>query len=387
MIYLDHAATTRVLPSVRMAMLPWLDGEYFGNPSTLHSAGRAAKEAIEGARHDVMRLINADKKEEIIFTSGGTESDNMAIMGMVPYLKRVGKTTVVMSAIEHHAILNLQKPLVDAGMTVKILPVDQFGRVNVSVLHEYLQVGDVGLVSVMLANNEIGVVQKMSVISSICHQCDCLVHTDAVQAVGHMVVDVKSLGVDLLSMSGHKFGTVQGIGALYVKASVMKNISPIIIGGGQERGMRSGTESVAAIVGLGAAARNTQDYLSEYIRRYAYLKSTFVKAMEDNGCMSRVNSDFDGMCLPNILSITNPGIEAEALLRLMDADGVCISAASACSAGSLEPSHVLTAIGMSAKDAHCTIRISFGSSNTSDDVETAALLLAKNIKKLRSMFA
>lgn len=151
--------------------------------------------------------------------------------------------------------------------------------------------------------------------------------------------------------------------------------------------MRSGTESVAAIVGLGAAARNTQDYLSEYIRRYAYLKSTFVKAMEDNGCMSRVNSDFDGMCLPNILSITNPGIEAEALLRLMDADGVCISAASACSAGSLEPSHVLTAIGMSAKDAHCTIRISFGSSNTSDDVETAALLLAKNIKKLRSMFA
>lgn len=387
MIYLDHAATTRVLPSVRMAILPWLDGECFGNPSTLHSAGRAAKEAIEEARYDVMRLINADKKDEIIFTSGGTESDNMAIMGIVPYLKRIGKTTVVMSAIEHHAVLNLQKSLDDAGMTVKILPVDQFGRVNISVLQEYLQIGDVGLVSVMLANNEIGVIQEMSAISYICHQCDCLVHTDAVQAVGHMVVDVKSLGVDLLSMSGHKFGAVQGIGALYVKASVMKNISPIIIGGGQERGMRSGTESVAAIVGLGAAARNTQDHLSEYIRRYAGLKNTFVKAMEDNGCISRINSYRDGMCLPNILSITNHRIEAEALLRLMDADGVCISAASACSAGSLEPSHVLTAIGMSAKDAHCTIRISFGLSNTINDVETAALLLAKNIKKLRSMFA
>lgn len=387
MIYLDHAATTRVLPSVRMAMSPWLDGEYFGNPSTLHSAGRAAKEAIEGARYDVMRLINADKKDEIIFTSGGTESDNMAIMGLVPYLKKIGKTTVVVSAIEHHAILNLQRPLTDAGMTVKILPVDKSGIVNVSVLQEYLQGGDVGLVSVMLANNEIGVIQKMSAVSSICHQFDCLVHTDAVQAVGHMVVDVKSLGVDLLSMSGHKFGAVQGIGALYVKASVMKNISPIIIGGGQERGLRSGTESVAAIVGLGAAARNTQDHLSEYIRRYAGIRKHFVKCMEDNGCITRVNSDLNGMYLPNILSITNHGIEAEALLRLMDADGVCISAASACSAGSLEPSHVLTAIGMSAKDAHCTIRISFGSSNTIDDAEIAAALLAKNIKKLRSMFA
>lgn len=384
MIYLDNAATTPILTEVWQEMQPWVSGNVIGNPSSLHSAGRAARKEIQKARESVATLIGTFLADEIIFTSGGTESDNLALRGMVPYLKKSGRNGVVVSAIEHHAILNQCELLSDMGMGVYIVPVNSDGLIDIGMLRQTLQQSSIGLVSIMLANNETGVIQEnMADIAEICHNNGAILHTDAVQAVGHMDINVQSLGVDMLSLSGHKFGGPDGIGALYARSGVIERLSPIILGGGQEHGNRAGTENVSAIVGLGAAARMVGSY---NLPKYSLdLRQLFIKTLKYYDIDFSVNSD-DVPHLSNILSLTFPNVGAEALLHLMDADGVCMSAASACSAGSLNPSHVLTAMGRSAISAGSTVRISFGAYNTRFEVERAAVITAKNVSRLRAMY-
>lgn len=384
MIYLDNAATTPMLTEAWQKMQPWSSGNLIGNPSSLHSAGRAARNAVREARVSVANLIGARSVDEVIFTSGGTESDNLALRGLAPYLKKSGRNGIAVSAIEHHAILNQCSLLSDLGMGIYIIPVDSDGLVDIDGLKRTLEKSSVGLVSVMLANNETGVVQiNMDAIAEICHKNGALLHTDAVQAVGHMDIDVKELGVDMLSLSGHKFGGPDGIGALYVQSKVMEQMSPIILGGGQERGNRAGMENVAAIVGLGAASKIVQSY--ELPKYSLGLRQLFIECLRGYDVDFIVNSD-NVHHLSNILSLTFLNVGAEALLRLMDADGVCMSAASACSAGSLSPSHVLTAMGRSPEYARSTIRVSFGAYTTKMEVEEAATMLAKNVLRLRSMY-
>ena len=393
MIYLDNAATTPVLPNVGREMLPWINGDRFGNPSSLHSAGIEARKSVETAREYVADLINAADAKEIIFTSGGTESDNLAIQGVSRGIYRYFNTIMV-SAIEHHAILR-QAYIAHFlnGEDIILIPVDKNGVVDLNWIKAALEdKGDaVGMVSVMLVNNETGVIQPIKEIAELCHSYNVLVHTDAVQAVGHMKVDVQDLGVDLLSLSGHKFGAPDGVGALYVGCKAWKHLHPILYGGKQERGIRAGTENVAGIVGLGEAARSTKFALQINLINYYDLRREFISSVEAGmgGTLEenriRVNCN-DTKTVDTILSLTVSGVESESLLLLMDADDVCISAASACSAGSLEPSHVLKAMGMSDEEAHNTVRISFGECNNFQEVRKAGRIFAKNVKRIRAMY-
>lgn len=383
-IYLDHAATTPMLPEARDAMICWM-GRNVGNPSSLHSAGREARKAVADARDSVASLIGATSCKEVIFTSGGTESDNMAILGMIPYMKSNGKDTVLVSSVEHHAILNLRDTLEKSGIEMKYIPVNHECVVDLEVLREKLETNRVGLVSVMLANNEVGTIQDLSAISELAHKYGAFVHTDAVQAVGHMNVDVQTLNVDMLSLSGHKIGASDGVGALYVKLDLQKYLQPLINGGGQEFGMRAGTENVAAIVGLGVVANQIKRNINHNLLHYNSLRDAFLQALYELSALTQENACYANH-LPNIVSLSIPGVMAESILLLMDADNVCLSAGSACSAGNLEPSHVLTAMGMTTEQAVGTIRVSFGLTNTKEEVVRAAELLVKNIERIQSMY-
>lgn len=384
MIYLDNAATTPMFAEAWQEMQPWASGNLIGNPSSLHAAGRAAKEAIQEARKNVANLIGAHSNDEIIFTSGGTESDNLAIRGFIPYLKKSGRSGIIMSMTEHHAILNQRDLLADMGIGVHMLSVDSNGFVDINELQQTLEQSSIGLVSIMLANNETGLIQmSMDYIAEICHRYGALLHTDAVQAVGHMQVDVDRLGVDMLSLSGHKFGGPDGIGALYVRSGIADRLSPILLGGGQEHGNRAGTENVAAIVGLGVAAKMAELY--DLPIHSLNLSHVFIETLRNLDVDFIVNFE-NANRLYNILSLTFPDIGAEALLRLMDADGVCISASSACSAGSLSPNHVLIAMGYTPDYARSTVRVSFGAYNTQAEVKEAAEIVAKNALRLKSMY-
>lgn len=386
MIYLDHAATTSVLPCAFEAMKPWLDGSMIGNPSSIHSAGKQARTAVEDARAKVARLINA-RPDEIIFTSGGTEADNLAIMGMYSHLLRQKNPGLLISGIEHHAVLNVKDYLPRNGVRTTTIPVNSDGVVDLGFIDMAMRDLDnrYDFISVMLVNNETGVIQPIREIFDLCYEYNILLHTDAVQAVGHVPIDVNALGVDLLSLSGHKFGAPQGVGVLYARRGVMPALIGRSRGGGQERGKRAGTENVAAIVGLGAAAEWTMEHISSDMALYQCFKDNFIETLRiELGEEIKVNGG--GQVLPNILNITVPGVQSEALLLMMDADDVCISAASACSAGSPEPSHVLTAMGLGEEAANCTVRISFGRTNRYEEVVEAAKLLAKNVKRIRKMY-
>lgn len=345
MIYLDHAATTSIRPPVYEALNYWYSSGKCGNPSSLHSAGRQAHQAIYQARFDVSKLIGADSPEEIIFTSGGSESDNLALTGMASALNATNHNVMLVSQIEHHAILNQCNLLTRLGIVVKPLSVDTYGQVDLFELEKYLKEDNVGLVSVMWVNNEIGVIQDIKSIADLCNCYGAVFHTDAVQAVGHIDVNVNAYGIDMLSISGHKFGAPIGVGALYVRGGLKKHIEPIIYGGGQEFGVRAGTENVAGIVALGTVAKFSIP--TEFSRDALVLRKAFLKKLYsvcDEGI--KVNEHYEkSYQLSSILSITINDVESEAILHLMNSDGVCISAASACSAGSLEPSHVLSAIG------------------------------------------
>ena len=313
MIYLDHAATTSIRPPVYEALNYWYGSGRCGNPSSLHSAGRQAHQAIYQARFDVSKLIGADSPEEIIFTSGGSESDNLALTGMASALNATNHNVMLVSQIEHHAILNQRNLLTRLGIVVKPLSVDTYGQVDLFELEKYLKEDNVGLVSVMWVNNEIGVIQDVKSIADLCNCYGAVFHTDAVQAVGHIDINVNAYGIDMLSISGHKFGAPIGVGALYVRGGLKKHIEPIIYGGGQEFGVRAGTENVAGIVALGTAAKFSMP--NEFSRDALVLRKAFLKKLYsvcDEGI--RVNEHYEkSFQLSSILSITINDVESEAM--------------------------------------------------------------------------
>lgn len=381
MIYFDHAATTPVRKEALECMLPWL-GKNIGNPSSLHSAGRHARGAVNCARSYVADLIGAEHANDVIFTSGGTESDNLALSGMVPFLTKLGKSVVITSEIEHGAILN---QICHIKVPTQKAPVSLGGVVDLEWIEDCLNKFDVGMVSIMAVNNETGVKQPIKEVAELCRKYGAIFHTDAVQAVGHMEINASDIGVDLLSLSGHKFGAPDGTGALYISKRARDTISSIAYGGGQEFGLRPGTENVAGIVGLGAAAYTLKSNMEDEIALYDKMSMLFVKNLRTYGCDFQVNFENQDR-VGNILSLYFPGVESELLLRMCDADGLCISAASACSAGLKNPSHVLTACGFNDNKARSTVRISFGHTTTIDEINIASAKLFCCVQKIRDIF-
>ena len=377
MIYADNAATTRLSDVALNAMLPYLKEEY-GNPSSLYRFAAGGRKALEEARGDIAACLNADPGE-IVFTSGGTESDNWALRGVAETLGKRGKHILV-SAVEHHAILHTAKWLKKQGFEVEELPVDSEGRVSPESLEKAVR-PDTILVSVMMANNEIGTVQPIKELAEVAHAHKVLFHTDAVQAVGHIPVDVKDLGVDLLSLSGHKFHGPRGIGALYIRKGTP--ILPFIQGGGQEKNRRSGTENVAGAVGMAAALKEQVAHMEENNKRLTILRDRIIDGMLKLP-KSRVTGSRTRR-LPSVASLVFECIEGESILLQLDARGICVSSGSACSSTSLEPSHVLLAIGLPHEIAHGSVRISLGEDITEADVEYIIENLTQVVNNLRAM--
>lgn len=378
-VYLDHSATTPIDPSVLEAMTPYMTFA-FGNPNSLHSWGREAREAVERARSQVAALIGASP-EEVIFTGGGSESDNLAIKGAAWRLKEKGRHLIT-SSVEHHAVLDAFRWLEGQGFEVTYLPVDRHGMVSPEDLRRSIR-DDTVLVSVMFANNEVGTIQPIEELGSICRERGVLFHTDAIQAVGHLPVDVSKLPVDLMTMSAHKMYGPKGVGALYVRKGV--RIDPLVHGGGQERGLRSGTENVAGIVGFGAAASLAQ-------RRLEFGDEERVRALRDRlveGVLSRVPEvELTGhptKRLPFHASFCVSHVEGEAMILRLDALGIGVSSGSACTSGSLEPSHVLLAMGIDHKTAHGSLRVTLGKDNAEEDVSYFVESLSRVVEELRAI--
>ena len=352
-IYADNAATTRMSRAAIDAMLPYLETEY-GNPSSLHGVGQRAKEALEAARADIAAVINCTPKE-IFFTSGGSESDNQAIMTAAERGRRAGKMHIVSDKIEHHAVLETLKKLKKQGFEITLLPVGQNGIVDASDVEKALR-DDTCLCTVMYANNEIGTVQPVERIGAICRERGVIFHTDAVQAVGHIPVDVQACGADMLSASAHKFHGPKGVGFLYVK----RGIKPerLIEGGSQARGCRAGTENVAGVVSMAAALKESAAHMKENGERLTVLRDRLIKGLSAIP-HSALNGDAVKR-LPSNVNFCSEGIEGELLLLLLDDKGVCASSGSACTSGSLDPSHVLLAIGRVHDVAHGSLRLTLG---------------------------
>lgn len=377
-VYADNAATTRIAPQVLDAMLPYLKEEY-GNPSTLYKLGREAKIAIEKAREQVAQVIGA-KAEEIFFTGSGTEADNMALKGVLYGPAGKGKKHLITTKIEHHAILHTAMALEKEGFQVTFLDVDKNGRVDLEELKQAIT-PDTALVSIMAANNEVGTIQPLEEIGKICREKGVLFHTDAVQAFGHMPLDVNKMNIDLLSLSAHKINGPKGSGALYIRRGL--GLRPVIEGGGQERNRRSGTENVAGIVGLGQAAQLAMETMVEESARLKAL----AKKLTD-GVLQIPETILTGdpeNRLPGACSFAISAIEGESLVLYLDMEGICTSTGSACSTGSLDPSHVLMAIGLSHEVSHGSLRVTLGRFNTEEEVDYIIETLPKVVEKLRSM--
>lgn len=379
MIYLDNAATTRISEDAFNAAL-WAMHDTWGNPSSIHRAGVEAAKKVKKAREQIANAIGASA-DEIIFTSGGSESDNLALRGIAPYLKQIGRTTIITSAIEHHAVLNTCKALAKDGFSIIYMPVDEDGRVDIEELERVLEKfkDSVGLVSIMAVNNETGVIQLIDDIGDLCQEYGVLFMTDAVQALGHIPLDVKASHIDLMAMSGHKIHAMKGVGALYVRRGV--NISPIITGGHQENDIRAGTENVPAIVSMGEAVGYYMRNMSEISEMFFEWKKAFLQKLD------LLNVDYKVNCsgVDNIISLTLPHCESEAMLLLLNERGVYVSAGSACMAGSINPSHVLKAMYLSDEDASCTIRISMSLHNSYSEIIQAAEAIAECVSQLKSM--
>lgn len=384
-IYMDHAATTPMRPEVLEAMEPYFCGK-FGNPSGRYSYGNEARKAVETAREQVAALIGANP-DEIYFTSGGTEGDNWAIREAAALSREEGRNEIVTSQIEHHAVLeSFKREELRHGMAVRYLPVGVFGQVRTEGFRSTIRNGrlDTGFLSVMLANNEVGTIQPIKTLAALAKEDGMLVHTDAVQAVGNIPVDVDDLGIDLLSMSAHKFYGPKGMGALYVRRGV--KLPSLIVGGHQERDMRAGTENVPGIVGMGKAAEllgSNQDILEEG-RRKAELRVEFQRRVEASCSGCRCNTACADT-LPGTINFLFLGVESEALVLMMDSMGVACSGGSACTSMDLEPSHVLKAMGISDEWSHGSVRFSFGRETTLNDVCETAEKLALAVKRLREM--
>lgn len=376
--YFDHSATTPVDSRVASAMIEMLTGN-FGNPSSVHQWGRQAREAVDQARQQVAALIGASPGE-IIFTSGGTEADNLAILGYVNACTKPGKHLIT-SAIEHHAVLDTMHYLEKLGYELTILPVNADGLVELPQLEAALR-DDTILISIMHANNEVGTIQPISEISKLAHARGILLHTDAVQSAGRIPVDVNELGVDLLTLSAHKFYGPKGIGALYIRKGV--RIAPLVHGGGQERKWRSGTENVPGIVGLGAAAELAKaelDARTAHLKELGpYLISGVLSSIPD----ARLTGHPENR-LPGHTSFVFSGVEGESMLIMLDMQGIAASSGSACTSGSLDPSHVLLAMGMEHETAHGSLRLTLGKDNTREQIDHLLAVLPGIISRLREM--
>jgi len=378
MIYMDHSATSPVDPEVFEAMKPYFV-DSFGNASTLYSLGREGKQAMEAARIEVASLINAEPKE-IIFTSGGTESDNLAIKGTAYKLKNKGNH-IITTNIEHPAVDETCKYLEKNGFKVTYLPVGEDGIIKIDDLKAAIT-DETILITVMHANNEIGTIQPIEEIGKIANEKKIYFHTDAVQTVGKIPVDVKKMNVDMLSLSSHKLYGPKGVGALYIKKGV--RIEPLLHGGGHERGMRPGTENVAGIVGLGKACSIAKVNLETDAQKLTNLRNKLIDGVLDSIEDSYLNGDRTKR-LPNNANFRFTGIEGESLILHLDAKGIAASTGSACSSTKLEPSHVLTAIGLKEVEAHGSLRISLGHENTDEDIEYAIKAINEVVDQLRQM--
>jgi cysteine desulfurase len=377
-VYLDHNATTPVEPEVLETMLPFLSAE-FGNAASIHSFGQRARAAVETARESVAALIGA-RPQEIVFTSGGTESDNHAIFGIVEAAGGHDKQ-VITTAIEHEAVLNTCQALEKQGVSVAYLPVDRQGRIDLEALHRTISRETV-LVTIMHANNELGTVQPLEEIGRIATEADVYFHSDAVQSLGKLPIDVRAMGVDLLSLSGHKLYAPKGIGALYIKSGTP--LRQLLYGGHHQRGFRPGTENVAGIVGLGKAAEMASRSLTEEAKRVSALRDKL-----ENGLLARVpDSTVNGGRSPRTPNTTNilfHGIEGEALVIALDLKGLACSTGAACSSGAVEPSHVLTAIGLPPEEARASLRFSLGRCTASEDIDFALQVVPAAVAQLREL--
>ena len=377
-IYFDNAATTPIRPEVYDAMRPYIESCY-GNPSSVYKLARESKKAIDLARKQVADAINADSGE-IFFTGCGSESDNWAIKGVALALKDKGKH-IITTNIEHHAILHTCEFLEENGYEVTYIPVDEYGMVSADDIKKAIR-PDTILVSVMTANNEIGTIEPIKEIGAVCREKGVYFHTDAVQAVGHIKIDVKEMNIDLLSLSGHKIGAPKGIGALYIRKGV--KIKNLIHGGQQEKGKRAGTENVIGIAALGKAIELAVSEMEDTTERLKYLREKIINGVLKNIEYSRLNGHPEER-LPGNVNISFEFIEGESMLLMLDAKGICASSGSACTSGSLDPSHVLLAIGLPHEKAHGSLRISLGYQNTEEEVDKLLEVLPPIVQRLREM--
>ena len=377
-VYADNAATTPVHAKAAEAMLACLKEEY-GNPSSLHTVGQRAKELLDQARADVAACLGAGARE-IYFTGGGSEADNQALLTGAMLGAKKGKTHLITTAFEHHAVLHAMKRLEKLGFTVTYLDVHEDGVVRPEDVAAALT-EDTALVSVMLVNNEIGTIQPVAEIAKLCHEKGVLVHTDAVQAVGHIPVDVKALDVDMLSLSGHKFHAPKGVGALYCRKGLRPEI--LIEGGAQEFGRRGGTENLPGIVAMAAALKEATENLPAEMAKVTALREKLIAGLETIP-HSRLNGNRTLRC-PGTVNFCFEGIEGESLLLLLDAKGVAASSGSACTSGSLDPSHVLLALGLPHEIAHGSLRLSLTADNTEAEVDHILSVVPEVVSYLRSM--
>lgn len=378
MIYFDNAATTFLKKEVLDEMMPYLTEEY-GNPSSIYRHGQKAQMALIRARETVAKALNADPRE-IYFTGSGSEADNWAIKGAA-FRNRKKGNHIITSSIEHHAVLHTCEYLEKQGFQVTYLPVDEYGLVSVEDVKKAIT-DETILITIMFANNEIGTIQPIKEIAQMAGEKGILFHTDAVQAVGALPIDVKDLGVDMLSLSAHKFNGPKGVGALYIRKGVV--IDNLIHGGGQERGKRASTENVAGIVGLAKAIELATSNIEEKSKKITALRDKVIKGVLERVPDCRLNGH-PTMRLPNNANFSFKYIEGEGLLLLLDANGICASSGSACTSGSLDPSHVLLAIGLDHETAHGSLRISLSEFNTEEEIDKFLEVLPAVVQRLRDM--
>ena len=377
-VYADNAATTKMSRTAIEAMLPYME-TYFGNPSSLHSVGQRANEGLQQARETVAEVLGCQPKE-IYFTSGGSEADNQAIVSAALYGAKKGKKHIISTAFEHHAVLHTLKKLEQQGFDVTLLEVHQNGMVTPEQVAAAIR-EDTCLVTIMYANNEVGSIQPIAEIGAVCKEKGVLFHTDAVQAAGHLHIDVKEQKIDMLSLSAHKFHGPKGVGVLYARRGVV--LTNLIEGGAQEQGKRAGTENIPGIVAMAAALKEANDHLDENAAKTTALRDKLIEGLLQIP-HAALNGDRDHR-LPGNVNFCFEGIEGESLLLMLDDKGICASSGSACTSGSLDPSHVLLAIGRPHEIAHGSLRLSLCEWNTAEEVEYMLAEIPKIVAHLRDM--
>ena len=377
-VYADNAATTKMSQTAIHAMLPYMDRIY-GNPSSLHSVGQEAAEALQSARETIARCLNASPSE-ITFTSGGSEADNQALLSAAWLGLRKGKKHIISTAFEHHAILHTQKKLEKEGFEVELLDVGPLGNITARQVADAIR-EDTCLVTTMYANNEIGSILPVAEIGAVCKERGVFFHTDAVQAAGHLPIDVKAQHIDMLSLSAHKFHGPKGVGVLYARRGVP--LSSLIEGGAQERGKRAGTENIPGIMGMAAALREACDHMEANAAHVTRLRDRLIQGLSQIP-HSALNGDPVNR-LPGNVSFCFEGIEGESLLLLLDSKGICASSGSACTSGSLDPSHVLLSLGLPHEVAHGSLRLSIGEYNTMEEIDHIIEVVPRVVQYLRNM--